>query len=421
MKIVGIHALEIIDSRGNPTIEVEVTLSDGARGRAAVPSGASTGRFEALELRDGDPKRYHGQGVRKAIANVHKVIAPALQGLDALDQKALDEKLIELDGTENKSRLGANAILGVSLAAAQAVAKSRKVPLYQHIAELIGEDSPALPIPLMNVLNGGVHADNQLDIQEFMIVPIGAASFQEAIRMGAEVFQRLKTLLKEKRLSTSVGDEGGFAPRLKNNEEGLHTLIEAIKQSGYTSQIALALDVAASELFDEAEGTYRFEGKKLTSTDLIRLYESWLKEYPLVSIEDGLAEEDWGGWKELTKRLGDRVQLVGDDLFVTNPKRLQRGIEERIANAVLVKPNQIGTLTETLKTIRLAKEAGYRVIISHRSGETEDTFIADLAVGTSSGQIKTGSLSRGERTAKYNRLLLLEDRFGLKLSPWRPL
>ena len=415
-----IHAREILDSRGNPTIEVEIALEDGTQARAAVPSGASTGKFEALELRDGDPKRYDGKGVLKAVDNVHKVIAPALKGMDACDQRALDGRMLELDGTPNKSRLGANAILGVSLAAARAAAQSRGIPLYRHLMELMGETTPRLPIPLMNVLNGGVHADNPLDVQEFMIVPIGAKSFQEAVRMGAETFHALKALLKKRGLSTAVGDEGGFAPHLPENEEGLRALMEAIERAGYVpgEEIALALDVAASELFDEDKGVYRLEGRTLQAHELIGLYEEWLERYPIISLEDGLAEEDWDGWQKLTERLGGRVQIIGDDLFVTNPERLQRGIDRGIANAILIKPNQIGTLTETLETIRLAKEAGYRTIISHRSGETEDPFIADLAVGTAAGQIKTGSLSRGERTAKYNQLLRLEDRYALTLARW---
>lgn len=422
MKIAEILAREILDSRGNPTLEVEVSLSDGAQGRAAVPSGASTGRFEALELRDGDPDRYLGKGLRKAIENIQRLIAPAARGLNAGNQEAFDETIIRLDGTENKSRLGANAILGVSLAVARAAAQSRNIPLYQHLSELSPGQTPLLPIPLMNVLNGGAHADNGLDIQEFMIVPVGARSLREAIQMGAEVFQTLKTILKKRCLSTAVGDEGGFAPRLKSNQEGLDLLLQAIEQSGYEpgDEIALALDVAASELL-QAKGqdpAYRFEGDTLTNADLVHRYESWLKGYPLVSIEDGLAEDDGAGWTELTACLGKRVQLVGDDLFVTNPKRLQRGLDEHVANAILVKLNQIGTLTETLRTIRMAKEAKYGVIISHRSGETEDTFISDLAVGTGSGQIKAGSLSRGERTAKYNQLLRLEDQYHLNLAPW---
>lgn len=420
-RIASIHAREVLDSRGNPTVEVEVVLEEGTEARASVPSGASTGRFEALELRDGDPNRYHGKGVLKAVENVNGLIAPAVQGLDARDQRILDEKLIELDGTENKSRLGANAILGVSLAAARAAAKSEKIPLYQHINALFGGDEePRLPIPMMNVLNGGVHADNELDIQEFMIVPIGAPSFAEAVRMGAETFHTLKRILKERVLGTAVGDEGGFAPRLAGNEEALALLVEAIEASGYApgEEIAPAFDAAASEFYDEGAGAYRLEGRALAVEQLIDVYESWLNKYPIVLIEDGLGEEDWDGWKRLTERLSERVQLVGDDVFVTNPKRIGRGIDEGIANSVLIKLNQIGTLTETLEAIRMAKRAGYRTVISHRSGETEDPFIADLAVGTAAGQIKTGSLSRGERTAKYNRLLRLEDRFPLPLAGW---
>ncbi len=421
-EIARVHAREILDSRGNPTVEVEVELADGTRAHAAVPSGASTGKFEALELRDEDPKRYHGKGVLKAVRNVNEVIAPVVQGLDARDQQALDAKLKELDGTENKSNLGANAILGVSLAAARAAAVSQKIPLYEHIHALFGgEEEPLLPIPLMNVLNGGVHADNNLDIQEFMIVPVGARTFADAVRMGAETFHVLKKILRRDRLSTAVGDEGGFAPRLRGGHvEALNLLVKAIYDAGYTpgEEIALALDVAASELFDPNRNLYRFEDEELSAWDLLEIYDDWLDTFPLISLEDGLAEEDWEGWKELTEELGDRIQLVGDDLFVTNPQRLRRGIDEGIANAILIKPNQIGTLTETLETIRLAKRAGYRTVISHRSGETEDPFIADLAVGTAAGQIKTGSLSRGERTAKYNQLLRLEDRYKLPMASW---
>ena len=419
--VARVHAREILDSRGNPTVEVEIELADGTRARAAVPSGASTGTFEALELRDQDPKRYHGKGVLKAVRNVNEVIAPAVKGLDARDQEALDAKLKALDGTENKSNLGANAILGVSLAAARAAAMSQKIPLYEHIHALFGgEEEPRLPVPLMNVLNGGVHADNNLDIQEFMLVPVGARTFADAVRMGSETFHTLKKLLKERGLSTSVGDEGGFAPRLNSHEEAIQLLMQAIEATGYApgGEIAPALDVAASELWDEAGGAYRLEGRALTAEELVEVYERWLNEYPLISLEDGLAEDDWDGWRVLTQRLGDRVQLVGDDVFVTNPKRLERGMDEGVANAILIKPNQIGTLTETLETIRLAKRAGYRTVISHRSGETEDPFIADLAVGTAAGQIKTGSLSRGERTAKYNQLLRLEDLYRLPLASW---
>ena len=417
--IAALHAREVLDSRGNPTVEVEIELVDGTRAHAAVPSGASTGRFEALELRDQDPKRYHGKGVLRAVRNVNEILAPALRGLDACDQRALDAKLQELDGTENKSNLGANALLGVSLAAARAAALGQGIPLYQQIHALFGGgEEPCLPLPLMNVLNGGVHADNDLDIQEFMIVPVGAKTFADAVRMGSETFHALKKLLKERGLSTAVGDEGGFAPQLDDNEEAIRLLMRAIEAAGYTpgSEIALALDVAASELWDEPQSLYRLEDRELTAEQLVEVYERWLEEYPLISVEDGLAEEDWDGWRKLTQRLGSRVQLVGDDLFVTNPRRLQRGIDERVANAVLIKPNQIGTLTETLEAIRLAKGAGYRTVISHRSGETEDPFIADLAVGTAAGQIKTGSLSRGERTAKYNQLLRLEDLYRMPLA-----
>ena len=433
MKITGIQAREILDSRGNPTVEAEVLLEGGWRGRAAVPSGASTGQHEALELRDHD-QRFGGKGVRKAIQNIHQIIAPVLIGLSALQQDAIDAKMIELDGTQNKSKLGANAILAVSLANAKAAARSRKLPLFKHINELftcklanLQTCELCLPMPLLNVLNGGMHADNNLDIQEFMLVPTGAHSFAEAIRMGAEVFQTLKAMLKEKQLSVAVGDEGGFAPRLKDNHEALTLLTEAIERSGYVpgKEIALALDSAASTFYED--GVYIFEGRKLKSKDMIALYERWVKEFAIVSIEDGLAEEDWQGWRELTQRLGGKTQLVGDDLFVTNPKRLERGIKQGVANAILIKPNQIGTLSETLDVMAKAYVAGYserqrgtssayKAIISHRSGETEDTFIADLAVGTGCGQIKAGSMSRGERTAKYNRLIRLEERFNLQFA-----
>jgi len=413
IEIERVHAREVLDSRGNPTVEVEVLLADGTVGWAAVPSGASTGKHEALELRDGD-ERFLGRGVRKAVENVNEVIASRIVGMNALEQERLDRALNELDGTENKSYLGANAILGVSLAVARAAASALGLPLFRYLA---GARPVSLPMPMFNVLNGGVHADNNLDIQEFMIVPLGAESFAEAVRMGAEVFHTLKGLLKERGLSTAVGDEGGFAPDLESNRAALELLVEAIDRSGWEpgEKIFLAIDAAASSFFSEEEGAYRFEGRNLTSEELIELYAGWAEEFPLVSLEDGLAEEDWPGWRKLTERLGGRLQLVGDDIFVTNPERLQRGIDEGVANAVLIKPNQIGTLTETLETIELAHRAGYRCIISHRSGETEDTFIADLAVGTAAGQIKTGSLSRSERTAKYNRLLRIEDRFGLPL------
>lgn len=419
IEIADVHAREVLDSRGNPTVEVEVFLTDGSLGWAAVPSGASTGKHEALELRDGD-ERFGGKGVRKAVENVNELIAPKVVGLPAFDQERLDRKLIELDGTENKSRLGANAILGVSLAAARAASASLGLPLFRYLA---GARPVSLPIPLLNVLNGGVHADNNLEIQEFMIVPLGAGTFAEAMRIGAEVFHTLKGLLKERGLSTAVGDEGGFAPELKNNRAALELLVEASERSGWRpgKDVYLAIDAAASSFFSSSNERYEFEGRKLSSGELIEIYEGWIKEFPIISLEDGLAEEDWEGWRELTSRLGEKVQLVGDDIFVTNPGRLQRGIEEGVANSILIKPNQIGTLTETLEAMELARKAGYTCIISHRSGETEDTFIADLAVGTAAGQIKAGSLSRSERIAKYNRLLRLEE-FGLplksSLSPW---
>jgi len=420
MKITAIHGREILDSRGNPTVEAEVLLEDGSRGRAAVPSGASMGKHEALELRDGGT-RFGGKGVRRAIENIHKIIAPALIGLSALQQDAIDGKLIELDGTENKSKLGANAILAVSLAVAKAAARSLKIPLFKHIYQLftcklvnLQTCELLIPVPLLNVLNGGLHADNNLDIQEFMLVPVGARSFADAMRMGAEVFQTLKAMLKERQLSVAVGDEGGFAPKLKNHREALMLLKEAIERSGAGKEIALALDPAASTFYED--GVYIFEGRKLKSDDLIALYERWVNEFSIVSIEDGLAEEDWEGWQKLTERLGRKVQLIGDDIFVTNPTRLERGIKQGVANAILIKPNQIGTLSETLDVMAKAQRTGYKAIVSHRSGETEDTFIADLAVGSGCGQIKAGSVSRGERTAKYNRLLRLEERFHLTFA-----
>ncbi len=410
MRIRTVHAREILDSRGNPTLEVEVELEDGSCGRAAVPSGASTGSKEAVELRDGD-RRYNGKGVLKAVRIVTEKIASALLGREFSSQEELDRLLIELDGTPNKSRLGANAILGVSLAYARAVAAALKKPLFQYIG-----DKALLPRPLVNVLNGGVHADNNLEIQEFMLVPVGFETFSEALRATVETFHALKKILKSRGLSTAVGDEGGFAPRLQKNEEALQLLVEAISAAGYQPgrDLAVALDPAASTFY--SQGRYRVENLSLSASDLIDLYEEWLKKYPIVSIEDGLAEDDWAGWQELTKRLGERVQLVGDDIFVTNPVLVREGIREGIANAVLIKPNQIGTLTETLRTLEVAHQAGYKTVISHRSGETEDTFIADLAVGTGAGQIKTGSVSRGERTAKYNQLLRLEERYKLPLA-----
>lgn len=419
MTIQTIRSREILDSRGTPTIETDLSLTDGSFGRAAVPSGASTGKFEALELRDGDTSRYHGKGVQTAIRNVTETIAHELQGMDATDQSAIDRAMIELDGTDNKDRLGANSILSVSLAVARAAARSQHIPLYRHIQNLAGEAEPTLPIPMMNVVNGGEHADNALDVQEFMIMPVGAPTLSDAVRMGAEIFQSLKKILSGRDLSTAVGDEGGFAPRLGSNEEGLSVLMDAIEASDYApgDDVALALDAAASEFFDNQGRTYQFEGRSLDVNAMADVYRSWLDQFPLISLEDGLDQDDWENWKTLTEQLGDRLQLVGDDLFVTNPTRLKRGIDEGIANSILIKVNQIGTLTETLETIRMAKGAGYTTVISHRSGETEDTFIADLAVGTASGQIKTGSLSRSERTAKYNQLIRLEGEHELKLAP----
>ncbi len=406
-------AREVLDSRGQPTVEVDVVLADGSCGRAAVPSGASTGTHEALELRDTHQSRYGGKGVLQAVANVHGPIAKELKGLDATKQAIVDRRLIELDGTPNKSRLGANAILGVSLAVAKAVAKSRGVPLFRSLG---GTKANVLPIPLMNIVNGGRHADNTLDIQEFMIMPVGARTFAEALRMGAEVFAALKKILTASKQTTAVGDEGGFAPNLESNEQAIQVVLRAIEQAGYTPgrHVLLALDCAANEW--TADGAYRTikrdPPKRLSADELIAQYERWAQQYPLASIEDGLGEDDWAGWRQLTQRLGAMVQLVGDDLFVTNVERLRRGIREQIANAILIKVNQIGTLTETLETIRMAQAAGYGTIISHRSGETEDTTIAHLAVATTAGQIKTGSLSRSERVAKYNELLRIEERLG---------
>ncbi len=409
--ITEIHAREILDSRGNPTVEVEVVLESGGFGRAAVPSGASTGTREAVELRDGDSKRYGGKGVRQAVKNVIEVIAPELEGTEAAEQAAVDRILLELDGTPNKSALGANALLGVSLAVARAAADEAGLPLYQYLG---GAGARLLPVPLMNVLNGGAHADNGLDLQEFMLVPAGAQSFSAALRTGAEIFHTLKVLLRDKGFSTGVGDEGGFAPALGSNTAALDFLLQAIERAGYRpgEDVLLALDPAASEFFHGKRYRFRAEGKERTSEEMVAFYESLLDRYPICSIEDGLAEQDWDGWVALTRRLGSRVQLVGDDIFVTNPAILQAGIDKGVANAVLIKVNQIGTLTETLEAIELAKRAGYGTIISHRSGETEDTFIADLAVAVNAGQIKTGSLARGERTAKYNQLLRIEEELG---------
>ena len=404
-----IHARQIMDSRGNPTIECDITLSDGAFGRAAVPSGASTGSFEALELRDGG-NNYMGKGVLTAVKNVNEIIAPALVGMDASQQTEIDEKMLALDGTPNKDKLGANAILAVSMALAHAVANAKHIPLYKYIAEIYGNANPCvLPRPMMNIINGGAHADNGLDAQEFMIIPNGATSEVEAIRMGSEIFHHLKSILKKGGNSTNVGDEGGFAPNFNSCAEALDTIVAAIRSAGYEpdSQVSIGLDVASSEFY--ADGVYSFEGKKLSSDEMIEFYEKLISDYPIVSIEDALAEEDWTGWKKLTERIGNKCQLVGDDLFVTNPARLARGIENGVANAILIKVNQIGSLTETLRAIKMAQDAKYGVIISHRSGETEDTTIADLAVATNAGQIKTGSMSRTDRMAKYNQLIRIEE------------
>src|SRR5580765_2982891 len=412
MTIMALHAREILDSRGNPTIEVECLLEGGALARAAVPSGASTGEHEAVELRDGDAARYKGKGVQKAVHNVNDVIGPELAGFDAFDQAGLDARLIELDGTPNKGKLGANALLGVSMAAAHAAALTLDVPLYRHLG---GAHAHVLPVPMMNVLNGGKHADNNVDLQEFMIVPLGAPTFREGLRWGVEVFHALAKVLKQRGLSTAVGDEGGFAPNLDSNEAALKALVEAIAQAGYEpgAQVALALDPAASEFYKGSAYVLAGEGgRKLTSAEMVEYYAGLCDRYPIVSIEDGLAEDDWDGWALLTKKLGARIQLVGDDLFVTNVERLMRGIKSCTANSILIKVNQIGTLTETLAAIQLAAEAAYTSVISHRSGETEDVTIADLAVATNAGQIKTGSLSRTDRIAKYNQLLRIEEELG---------
>jgi enolase len=406
-----IHAREIIDSRGNPTVEVDVRLNGGAFGRAAVPSGASTGAHEALELRDSDKKRYGGLGVLKAVSNVNEIIAPKFNGVDPASQAAIDEALLKLDGTPNKAVLGANAILGVSLATAHAVAAQDGVPFYRHL----NPDAHLMPVPMMNVLNGGKHADSNVDMQEFMIVPLGAANFPDAVRIGAEVFHSLARVLKKHGHSTNVGDEGGFAPNLRNNQEPLEMIMEAIALAGYqpATQVAIALDPASSEFYEDGHYVFsRSDQKTRDSEQMIRFYADLLDRYPIVSIEDGLAEDDWKGWQLMTRELGSLTQLVGDDLFVTNPERLERGIAEGAGNSILIKLNQIGTLTETLRTIEIAHKAGYTTVISHRSGETEDTTIADLAVGTGAGQIKTGSMSRSERTAKYNRLLRIAEELG---------
>jgi enolase len=415
VRITSVHAREILDSRGNPTIEVDVTLDDGSTGRAAVPSGASTGEREALELRDGDKRRYGGKGVRQAVGYVNGEIATAVVGRD-LDQRALDAAMIALDGTPAKSRLGANALLGVSMAAARAEAASAATPLYRHVGRLYGNDRFTLPVPMMNILNGGAHADSSVDFQEFMVVPVGSDSFAEALRAGAEIFHALRGILKKRGYSTGVGDEGGFAPSLRSNREAIELVLEAIATTGRSAgtEVFIALDVASSELW-AGGGRYAFKKSgepDRTSDQMIRLYEDWLREYPIVSIEDGLAEGDWDGWKVLTREIGERVQLVGDDVFVTNPAILQQGIADGVANALLVKLNQIGTVTETLDAMTMSRQAKFGTIISHRSGETEDTTIADLAVGTGAGQIKTGSASRTDRVAKYNQLLRIEEELG---------
>lgn len=409
-----IHARQILDSRGNPTIEVEVYTVAGAVGRAAVPSGASTGTHEAVELRDGDTRRYLGKGVENAVNNVKSSINEELAGIDVLDQRAIDLTMIELDGSDNKGNLGANAILGVSLAAAKAAAAESGLPLYRYVG---GVNAALLPVPMMNILNGGAHADNSIDFQEFMIMPVSAPSFAEALRMGTEVFHTLRSVLKKKGLSTNVGDEGGFAPDLKSNKEAIDTVMQAIEKAGYKpgEDIWIAMDAASSEFYDAATNTYVFKksgGEKMTPSELVDFWADWAKNYPILSIEDGLAEDDWAGWKLLTERIGDKVQLVGDDLFVTNVNRLQKGIDEDIANSILVKVNQIGTLTETINAVQLANNNGYTAVMSHRSGETEDTTIADLAVALRTGQIKTGSASRSDRIAKYNQLLRIEEMLG---------
>ena len=409
--IIDVHAREILDSRGNPTVEVEILLEDGSMGRAAVPSGASTGAREAIELRDGDKSRYLGKGVLKAVENVNTEIAEALMGLDAQEQAFLDRTLIELDGTENKERLGANAMLAVSMAVAKAAAEECSLPLYRYFG---GSGAMSMPVPMMNVINGGAHANNNLDMQEFMILPVGASSFRESLRMGAEVFHALKKLIHDKGMSTAVGDEGGFAPNVENHEAAIQLVLQAIEKAGYEpgSQIALGLDCASSEFF--RDGKYRLEGEGVTlsAQELTHMLATWCDKYPIVSIEDGMAENDWDGWKYLTEQLGKKVQLVGDDLFVTNTSILKRGIEQRIANSILIKINQIGTLTETFAAIEMAKRAGYTAVVSHRSGETEDTTIADIAVATNALQIKTGSMSRSDRMAKYNQLLRIEEDLG---------
>jgi len=411
--VTDIWAREVLDSRGSPTVEVDVTLDDGSFGRAIVPSGASTGAFEAVELRDGDSARYLGKGVMTAVANVNDVIGPELMGMDATDQRAIDSAMLQLDGTPNKGNLGANAILGVSLACAKAAAESTELTLYSYIG---GANAHQLPVPMMNIMNGGAHADNNVDLQEFMVMPVGASSFAEGLRMCAEIYHTLKGVLKARGLATGVGDEGGFAPNLSSNEEALQVISEAVTEAGYTlgEQIMFALDPAATEFYDAERGVYVLagEGRELTSAEMVEFWEDLVDRYPIISLEDGMAEEDWDGWKLLTDELGDRIQLVGDDVFVTNPERLGRGIELGVANSILIKLNQIGSLTETLNCIELAKRAGYTCVISHRSGETEDTTIADVAVAVNAGQIKTGAPARSDRVAKYNALLRIEEELG---------
>ena len=413
--ITHVHAREIMDSRGNPTLEAEVTLSSGQIGRAAVPSGASTGTREAVELRDGDKTRYGGKGVRKAVANVNDIIAPNLLGFDSVDQRGLDARLIALDGTENKAKLGANALLGVSLANAHALAKTRGMPLWRMLA---GSRAAQLPLPMMNIINGGAHADNNVDMQEFMVLPVGAASFSEALRCGAEIFHALKGVLRGRGLATAVGDEGGFAPDLKSNVEAIEVILEAIHKAGYRpgDDVTLGLDVASSEFFKDGRYHLQSENRYLSSEQFCEYMENWVRQYPIVTIEDGMAENDWAGWKHMTERLGKRIQLVGDDLFVTNTEIFKQGIDQGIANSILIKVNQIGTLTETLDAIAMAESAGYTSIVSHRSGETEDTTIADISVATTASQIKTGSLCRTDRVAKYNQLLRIEEALGSEAS-----
>jgi len=418
MRITHIRARQILDSRGNPTVEAEVALSGGEMGRAAVPSGASTGEHEAIELRDGDKSRYLGKGVLKAVHHVGAEIGPALAGMDASDQIALDRRMIQLDGTANKGRLGANAILAVSMAAARAAAAQHELPLYRYLARYSTvPGAHTLPVPMMNILNGGAHADNSVDFQEFMVMPVGAPSFSEALRAGVEVFHTLKGVLKKRGQSTSVGDEGGFAPNLRSNDEAIQSVLEAIQAAGYKpgEQVAIALDPAASEFYDQASGKYVFKKSDKSAhspEEMVAYWKNWARQYPIVSLEDGMGELDWKGWKHLTGELGGKLQLVGDDIFVTNTKIFSRGIEQKIGNAILIKLNQIGTVTETIECIEMARKAGYAAVISHRSGETEDTFIADLAVATSAGQIKTGSASRTDRIAKYNQLLRIEEELG---------